>query len=295
MSEKLALPDDLIAEIDRLAPQLTFLDHYAVLGVSEAATESEIKTAYLRVIKRFHPDRWHSRDHGTHRKRMEAIFSRATEAYEVLRHPTSKLEYDRSLYEVRGIARPSASPAAIPPPQAPAPPTSRPRAASVTELAKAVRLMDQLRPSSATPRAALSAPTRGPTPTHAPTPAPNGRPPILIVEDDDTLRRMLVRILSDLGNISEAREGGEALSLLARDPLPRIVVTDVMMPNVDGLELARRMKADPRTSRIPIVMLTAKQGSRDVIDGVNAGARVYVTKPFKVEDLLAKVKKAMGL
>ena len=311
MSDKPALPDDLIAEIDRLAPQLTFLDHYAVLGVSEASTESEIKAAYLHVIKRFHPDRWHSRDSGAHRKRMEAIFARATEAYEVLRHPISKLEYDRSLYEVRGIPRPSSKPKPAQPPPTPPPrmapppsPPARPRVPSVTDMVKAVRLMDQLRASAtgtARPTPTVAPPVQPPAtppPTRAPTPAPTAAssgPPILVVEDDDTLRRMLVRIFSDLGVVSEARDGREALGLLARDPVPRLVVTDVMMPNVDGLELARRMKADPRTNRIPIVMLTAKQGPRDVIDGVNAGARVYVTKPFKVDDLKAKAKKAMGL
>ena len=311
------LPEDLVAEIDRLAPQLMFLDHYAVLGVDEAASESEIKTAYLRVIKRFHPDRWHARDPGAHRKRMEAIFARATEAYEVLRSPASKLDYDRSLAEIRGIARPSSKPVAarppappldlpLPPPRAaPPPPPPRPtsatRAPSVTELAKAVRLMEQLRPTQApASRTAIPvpAPARSPTPppvaAPAPAPSPNNGVSIVVVEDDDTLRKMLVRIFSELGSVREARDGRDALSVLAQDPIPRLVVTDVMMPNMDGLELARRMKADSRLSRVPILMLTARQGPRDLIDGVNAGARVYVTKPFKVDDLKAKAKKAMG-
>lgn len=312
MTSKPPLPDDLVADIDRLAPQLTLLDHYALLGVSEASSADEIKAAYLRLIKRFHPDRWPARDASLQRKRMEAIFARVNEAYEILRDPGRKLEYDRSLYEIRGIPRPSSQPkpraAPVPPP--PPVPTeagrARARVPSATEMAKAVRLMEQLRPSTATPPkpppAPIGAPrVLGPRPEAKPKPpeepakpaAP--RWPVLVVEDDDALRKMLARILQELGDVTEARDGKEALAVLAKDPVPRLVVTDIMMPNVDGLELARRMKADARLKHVPIVMLTAKQGPKDVIDGVNAGARVYVTKPFKVDDLKAKVKKAMGV
>jgi CheY-like chemotaxis protein len=300
MTSKPPLPDDLLADIDRLAPQLTLLDHYGVLGVQETSSDVEIKQAYLRVIQRFHPDRWHARDSSVHRKRMEAIFARATEAYEVLRHPAQKLEYDRSLYEIRGIPRPSAMPKKpappIAPPAIPAVAREGRRPPSATELAQAARLLGQLRPPTAAPAARGATPPPKPS---APTPAPATpsapRLPIVVVEDDDALRKMLVRILGELYDVREARDGKEALEVVMREPIPRLVVTDVMMPNMDGLELARRLKAEPKTKSIPIVMLTAKQGSRDVIDGVNAGARIYVTKPFKVDDLKAKVKKAMGL
>ncbi len=311
MTDKPPLPDDLLADIDRLAPQLTLLDHYALLGISEASSPDEIKAAYLRVIKRFHPDRWHARDSGVHRKRMEAIFARATEAYEALRDPGRKLDYDRSLYEIRGIARPSSRPTPKrgpgPPPPAPprtpatAPvsPGGRPRAPSANQMAAALRLMEQLRPPTVVPHArAPGAPPTPPKPAEKP-PEPEKpaapRIPILVVEDDDTLRKMLVRIFQELGDVREARDGREALEIATKDPLPRLVITDVMMPHVDGLELARRLKADARTSRVPIIMLTAKQGPKDVIDGVNAGARIYVTKPFKVDDLKAKAKKALGM
>lgn len=288
MTSRAPLPDDLLADIDRLAPHLTLLDHYAVLGVAESASEAEIKAAYLRLIQRFHPDRWAARDSGAHRKRMEAIFARATEAYEALRRPESRLEYDRSLYEVRGIPRPSAKPQPI----APA------RPASVAQVAQAARLVERLRPPTIPAPAAVRPPAPAPAP---PTPAsPVGhasgatRPLILVVEDDDTLRRMLVRILGELGTVREARDGAEGLELASAEPMPRLVVTDLMMPRMDGLELARQLKRDPRTSRIPIVMLTAKGGPKDVIDGVNAGARFYVTKPFKVDELKTKAKKALG-
>jgi len=244
VSAKPPLPDDLLADIDRLAPQLTLLDHYRVLGVDASASDELLKAAYLRMLQRYHPGRWHARESRPHQKRMEAIFARATEAYQVLCDPDRKREYDRALALVRGERVAPAAPA----PPRPAMPPSDP-----------------------------------------------SRPLVLVVEDDEALRRMLVRILAELGTVVAASDGREALDLLASaERLPSLVVTDLMMPRLDGLELARRMKADAKTRSIPIVMLTAKQGAKDVVEGVNAGARVYLTKPFKVDELKAKAKKAMG-
>jgi CheY-like chemotaxis protein len=72
-----------------------------------------------------------------------------------------------------------------------------------------------------------------------------------------------------------------------------VIVTDLMMPRIDGLTLAKTLKGDPNIGNIPVVMLTAKSGKMDMIIGINAGARHYVTKPFKAADLLDKVKKAL--
>ena len=293
MSEKPPLPAELIAEIDRLAPQLTMLDHYSVLGVADSASTEELRTAYLRMLQRFHPGRWQAREGSAHHKRMEAIFARATEAYEVLRRPERKLDYDRALSKVRGVPRASNAPGAVPVTVI-APARTERRAPSAAALASAARLVDRLRPNEAAPLPA--APTPAPEITTPQVPAAPGHALILVVEDDETLRNMVARILGELGEVHAAADGREALTYLASaSPLPRLVVTDVMMPHIDGLELARRLKADPRTDRIPIVMLTAKQGAKDLIDGVNAGARLYLTKPFKVDELKAKAKKAMGL
>ena len=172
-----------------------------------------------------------------------------------------------------------------------APARTERRAPSATALASAARLVDQLRPNEAPPMPALVAEITAPQAAAGP-----GHALILVVEDDETLRNMVARILAELGEVHAVADGREALAYLASaNPLPRLVVTDVMMPHIDGLELARRLKAEPRTNRIPIMMLTAKQGAKDLIDGVNAGARLYLTKPFKVDELKAKAKKAMGL
>lgn len=119
---------------------------------------------------------------------------------------------------------------------------------------------------------------------------------ILVVEDDTDLALMLRKMISTLGTVEVAYDGDEALKKLSVEPNTwNLVVTDVMMPKVDGLELARRMKKDTHLSRVPVIILTAKAGAADTVAGINAGARFYVTKPFQQDQLLAKVKKALGI
>ena len=117
---------------------------------------------------------------------------------------------------------------------------------------------------------------------------------LLVVEDDGDVLALESRILGALGAVQVARDGLEALALIEGGFMPDVVVTDVMMPRMDGLELAKRLKSDAKTSKIPVVILTAKASPRDVIAGINSGARHYMTKPFTADQLLAKVKKALG-
>lgn len=119
------------------------------------------------------------------------------------------------------------------------------------------------------------------------------RPRILVAEDDPDLLRMLEHVMRALGDVVTAFDGQDALDK-AKAGRPDVVVTDVMMPRMDGFTLAKHLKAIPGLSSVPVVMLTAKTGPRDVIAGINAGARFYVTKPFKTEELVAKVRKALG-
>ena len=118
-------------------------------------------------------------------------------------------------------------------------------------------------------------------------------PKILVVEDDADLLQMIKTMLSAVGEITLARDGQEALDLLKSGFRPNVIVTDLMMPRIDGLTLAKTLKGDPNIGNIPLVMLTAKSGPMDMITGINAGARHYVTKPFKAADLIDKVKKAL--
>lgn len=119
-------------------------------------------------------------------------------------------------------------------------------------------------------------------------------PKILVVEDDVDLLQMIRTMLQSVGEITLARDGQEALDLLKTGGLrPDVIVTDLMMPRIDGLTLAKTLKGDPNVGNIPVVMLTAKSGPMDMITGINAGARHYVTKPFRAADLIDKVKKAL--
>ena len=116
---------------------------------------------------------------------------------------------------------------------------------------------------------------------------------ILVAEDDPAISDMLVRILSVRYEVHRSRDGNEALAMASR-VLPNLAILDVMMPGLDGYATAQQLRALPALKNVPVIFLTAKGGAMDVVKGIQSGARFYVTKPFKMEDLLSKVKKALG-
>ena len=113
---------------------------------------------------------------------------------------------------------------------------------------------------------------------------------IVIAEDDDAIAHMVNMALGDAGFLClRARDGEEALKLVkAHDP--DLLVLDVMMPRVDGLEVARRLKADVMWSRTPILMLTALASTDDQVAGLEAGADAYMAKPFDLREMSARVR-----
>ena len=124
--------------------------------------------------------------------------------------------------------------------------------------------------------------------------APATRRRIVIAEDDPAIAAMLEKVLSQDYDVSVAHDGRKALELAAQEPRPALLLLDVMMPLLDGLGVAAEMKKHPELKAVPIIFLTAKSGATDVIKGIQSGARHYITKPFKIEEVQAKVKKALG-
>jgi DNA-binding response OmpR family regulator len=141
------------------------------------------------------------------------------------------------------------------------------------------------------------APTAPPAPIGEPVPSENPGPHakvIMVVEDDAAIRDMLVRSLGASYVVYESPDGQTALENLARMKTPDLVVMDVMMPRMDGWTLASKLKAESRLKNVPLIFLTGRDSPRDVVQGINAGARHYLTKPFKIQTLLEKVSKAIG-
>lgn len=117
---------------------------------------------------------------------------------------------------------------------------------------------------------------------------------VLIVEDNPELRDYMGSLLENDYIIYKAPDGIEALAC-ARKVLPSLIISDLMMPGMDGMELTANIKSDERTSHIPVILLTAKSGRESRIDGLKTGADDYLTKPFSVEELTVRVANLIGL
>jgi two-component system response regulator MprA len=117
----------------------------------------------------------------------------------------------------------------------------------------------------------------------------NAHVKILVVDDERAVRESLRRALELEGyEIELAEDGAQALERLEAEPEPDAMVLDVLMPRVDGLEVSRTLRRNG--SRLPILMLTARTQIEDRVEGLDAGADDYLTKPFALEELLARVR-----
>lgn len=120
------------------------------------------------------------------------------------------------------------------------------------------------------------------------------RPRVLVAEDEDDLREFICAALDRQFDVSQARDGREALEL-ARAERPDLVLTDVMMPHASGADLCRAIKSEPQLRTTPVVMLTARTGSDAALEGYNAGADEFVTKPFHNRVLIARLRAQLKL
>jgi two-component system phosphate regulon response regulator PhoB len=113
---------------------------------------------------------------------------------------------------------------------------------------------------------------------------------VLVVDDEQEILELVKYNLAKDGYAVACVGSGEDALTATRSKMPDIIILDLMLPGVDGLEVCRRLKNDPKTAHIPIVMLTAKGGEADIVAGLELGAADYVTKPFSPRVLLARVK-----
>jgi signal transduction histidine kinase len=114
------------------------------------------------------------------------------------------------------------------------------------------------------------------------------RPRIVCVDDNADMRAYVSRLLSSRYDVETAIDGRAALDTVSRRP-PDLVVSDVMMPHLDGFGLLRALRADPATRLVPVILLSARAGEESRVDGLGAGADDYLVKPFSARELLARV------
>lgn len=113
---------------------------------------------------------------------------------------------------------------------------------------------------------------------------------ILVVDDEDDLRKIISKRLAYAGyKVIGARDGQEAIELVFKEK-PDLVIMDIMMPNIDGIEATKKLRSNLETASLPIIMLTAKKDPKSELQGIDAGADDYIVKPFDGDKLLARVK-----
>ena len=116
---------------------------------------------------------------------------------------------------------------------------------------------------------------------------------ILVVEDEAPIQELLQFNLERKKYRVKVADSGEEALTLAQEFLPDLILLDIMLPGADGLEVCKRLKSDPSTDSIPIIMLTALCEEADIVTGLELGADDYITKPFSPRVLLARVKAAL--
>ena len=120
----------------------------------------------------------------------------------------------------------------------------------------------------------------------------NEKKNILVVEDNDDFRQFLINCLKESYHVYDAPDGKKAMTILTQQSV-QIIISDVMMPVMDGMELCKRIKTDIRYSHIPIILLTARTAEEHILSGLKEGADDYITKPFNLDILLLRIQKLL--
>jgi signal transduction histidine kinase len=153
-------------------------------------------------------------------------------------------------------------------------------------------LPNAARPDDPSPRSGAADVVSAPRETTA---TPGGRRPRLLWADDNAdMRDYVRRLLAERYDVLAVSDGLTALTA-ARDDPPDLVLTDIMMPGLDGFGLLRELRADARTRTIPVILLSARAGEESAVEGLDAGADDYLAKPFSAQELLARVRTHLEL
>ena len=128
----------------------------------------------------------------------------------------------------------------------------------------------------------------------APASGPKARARVLVADDNADMRGYVARLLSPYWDVDTVADGKEALERILRDP-PDLVITDVMMPVMDGLELLRELRTDARTAGVPVIILTARAGEDSKAEGLALAADDYLVKPFSAQELVSRAKAHLEL
>ncbi len=121
------------------------------------------------------------------------------------------------------------------------------------------------------------------------------KPTILVVDDEPNIRQMLSMLLTLNGfAVDEAIDGLQALDKV-HENMPSLMILDVMMPNLDGISVCKRLRADPETVHLPIIILSGKTHLNADVEGLAAGADYYMFKPMKIDELLDNINQALAV
>jgi DNA-binding response OmpR family regulator len=120
------------------------------------------------------------------------------------------------------------------------------------------------------------------------------RPRVVIADDDPDIRRLVEMTVTNAGcDVTVASDGEEALERV-RESKPDLVILDVLMPRMDGWEVARALKSDPATREVPVMFLTSRGQEHDVLEGFDSGAVDYMVKPFSPRELQVRVRAVLA-
>jgi len=121
-----------------------------------------------------------------------------------------------------------------------------------------------------------------------------GRPTLLVVEDDDTNRMIITKIIEDAGyQVVQAVTGMEALKVLSENYVVKVVLLDWMLPEMDGIDVLKKIRGSKRFASLPVIMQTGNDSAAEVKQAVDAGADDYIVKPIDPKVLMSKVQKAL--